>query len=65
MEERAQDKPKKPLWIFYAGQLLGVVALFMCGAMQLPIELAIVLFVLCSAAGYAIYCIRVRMKNQD
>lgn len=55
---------KKPLWIFYVGQLVGVVAIFIGGLFRVPIGIAVLIGVAIIALSYVIYLFRARNQRR-
>lgn len=57
-------KIKKPLWIFYGGQLVGVVAIFIGGLFRVQIGIAVLIGVAIIALSYVIYLFRARDQRR-
>lgn len=58
MTQQPARKAKKPLWIFYAGLIVGAVAIFVGGLVRLPIGVAVLIGGGIALLSYIVYLFR-------
>lgn len=58
--QQSKRESKKPLWIFYVGQLIGAAVIFVGGLFRVPIGTAVLIGCAIIALSYVIYLFRAR-----
>ncbi|WP_148286252.1 hypothetical protein [Curtobacterium sp. B8] len=64
MAQQPDREVKKPLWIFYAGLIVGAVAIFIGGLLRLPIGVAVLIGGAIALMGFIFYVFRAREQKR-
>lgn len=64
MTQQPDHEVKKPLWIFYAGLIVGAVAIFIGGLVRLPIGVAVLIGGAIALMGFIVYLLRAREQKR-
>jgi len=65
MTQQPAREVKNPLWIFYAGLIVGAVVIFVGGLVRLPIGIAVLIGGATALLGYIVYLFRSRDRKQS